>query len=63
MKNGRVNKLVGAALNVLGIKIIARASEEGTIQPVNKARGKDKAYKERMLGENVCVEGGAGRDL
>ena len=45
VKNGRVNKLVGAALNVLGIKIIARASEEGTIQPVNKARGKDKAYK------------------
>lgn len=45
VKNGRVNKLVGAALNVLGIKIVARASEEGTIQPINKARGKDKAYK------------------
>lgn len=45
VKNGRVNKLVGAALNVLGIKIVGRASIEGTLQPLNKARGKDKAYK------------------
>ena len=44
VRNGRVNKIVGAALNVLGIKIISRASEDGVIQPIGKARGKEKAY-------------------
>ena len=44
VKNGRVNKIVGAALGVLGIKIVGRASAEGTFQPINKIRSKEKVY-------------------
>lgn len=44
VKNGRLNKIVGAALNVLGVKIVGRANE-GILQPFAKVRGKDKVFE------------------
>lgn len=41
VKNGRLNKIVGAAMGVLGIKIVGRANE-GVLQPFGKVRGKEK---------------------
>ncbi len=42
VQNGRVSKLVGAAVDVLGIKVIGMASEEGTLEIVKKSRGSGK---------------------
>ncbi len=41
--NGRVSKLVASAAGILGIRIVGKASEEGTLEPLNKCRGEKKA--------------------
>lgn len=43
VKNGRLNKIVGTAMGVLGIKIVGRANE-GVLQPFAKIRGKEKVF-------------------
>lgn len=43
VKNGRVNPILGKAVGLLGIRIIGRASESGTLEVLNKARGEKKA--------------------
>lgn len=42
-KNGRVNPLLAKGIGALGIRIIGTASKEGTLKPVDKARGDKKA--------------------
>lgn len=42
-KNGRVNPLVAKAAGLLGIRVIGRASAEGTLEPLHRARGEKKA--------------------
>ena len=37
-QNGRVSKIAAGAIGILGIQILATASLEGTIQPVEKCR-------------------------
>ena len=37
--NGRVSKLTAAAAGVLGIRIVGRASDGGTLEPLSKCRG------------------------
>lgn len=44
-RNGRVNPLLAKGIGALGIRIIGTATEEGTIKPVNKARGDKKAMQ------------------
>ena len=44
--NGRVSPAVGAIVGLLGIRVVGRASEEGTLQPLSKARGDRKALTE-----------------
>lgn len=50
VNNGRVSPLVAAAAGVLGVRIVGKASDEGTLQPLHKCRGEKKAvltiYKE-----------------
>ena len=41
-QNGRVSKIAAGAIGILGIQILATASLEGTIQPVEKCRGEKK---------------------
>lgn len=43
--NGRISPAVGALVGLLGIRIVGRASEEGTLQPMAKCRGDKKALQ------------------
>lgn len=45
-QNGRVNKVVAAAVGVLNIRIVGTASEKGTLETLAKSRGDRKAMKE-----------------
>lgn len=40
--NGRVSNVVAKAIGILGIRLIGKASDEGTLQPTDKARGEAK---------------------
>jgi len=63
IKNGRVTKLEAGVASILGIKIMGKASSEGTLEIVKKSRGKTKVYDkliEEMLdygyiGGNVVI--------
>ena len=57
-QNGRVNKVVAAAIGVLNIRIVGTASSEGTLAPLAKSRGEKKALTE--LVEQVEKAGYAG---
>lgn len=41
-KNGRVNPVVAKAIGVLGLRIVGKASDEGTLEPMHKVRGERK---------------------
>ena len=41
--NGRVNKVVAKAAGILGIRMVGRASDVGTLEPMDKCRGEKKA--------------------
>ena len=57
--NGRVNKAVASAIDVLNISIFATASEEGTIQQISKCRGEKKVVKSMIEHlENAGYHGG-----
>lgn len=43
--NGRVSPVVARIANVLGIRIVGKASDEGTLEPLDKCRGEDRAIK------------------
>lgn len=53
-RNGRVNPAVAAAVNALGIRVIAEACE-GEIKQINKCRGEKKAIK--MIYEEMKKKG------
>jgi len=50
-KNGRVSPLVAKAAGLLGIRLIGKASNKGTLEPLHKARGEKKAL--RILRESM----------
>ena len=41
--NGRVNKIVAKAAGILGIRAVGKASDIGTLEPMDKCRGEKKA--------------------
>ena len=41
--NGRVNPLVAKAAGLLGIRLLGKASDEGTLEPMDKCKGERKA--------------------
>lgn len=41
--NGRISPIIAKAVGLLGIRIVCRASDEGTIQIIDKIRGAEKA--------------------
>ncbi len=49
-KNGRVSPLIAKAVGFLGIRIVAKASDEGTIQQLHKCRNERKGLQ-TLLGE------------
>lgn len=46
--NGRVPTVVAKAVGILGIRLLGKASEEGTLQPCGKARGEKKVVPEML---------------
>ena len=53
--NGRVSPAVAKIAGVLGIRIVGKASDQGTLQPTNKSRGEAKALGAIM--EHLCLNG------
>jgi len=54
-RNGRVSPVIAAAVGVLGIRIVGRASDVGTLEQLHKCRGEKKAIQkiyECMLERN-----------
>ena len=49
-KNGRVNPLIAKAVGFLGIRIVGKASDVGTLQQLHKCRGEKKGM-EKLLEE------------
>ena len=44
-RNGRVSSVVAKAAGILGIRIVGKASDEGTLQQLHKCRGEKKALE------------------
>ena len=44
-KNGRVSPVIAAAVGILGIRIVGRASDVGTLEQLHKCRGEKAAIK------------------
>ena len=63
IKNGRVNNFEAGVASMLGIKVMGRASSEGTLEVVKKSRGKTKVYDKLIedmleygyIGGNVII--------
>ena len=56
-KNGRVSPATAAAVGFLGIRIVGRASDQGTLEPLHKCRGEKKALQQllqSMLEAGYC---------
>ena len=58
-KNGRVSSVIAKAVGVLGLRIVGRASDEGTLEPMHKCRGEKKALKQLLTSmEEMGYRGG-----
>ena len=61
--NGRVNSAVAKVIGLLGIRMVGKASDEGTLHPLDKCRGEQNALKAIMKhlremgyqGGKVCI--------
>lgn len=56
-RNGRVSPAVAKLVGVLGIRIVGRASDVGTLQQLHKCRGEKKALAaifDEMVGRGYC---------
>lgn len=47
-KNGRVSPATAAAVGFLGIRIVGKASDHGTLEPMHKCRGEKKALQQLL---------------
>ena len=56
--NGRVPMAVAKLAGVLGIRVVGKASPQGTLQPLDKARGETKSLKKLM--EYLTADGFSG---
>ncbi len=45
MKNGRLSKLIGTVVGLLNIRMVGEASETGTLELLQKARGPKKSVQ------------------
>jgi len=48
-RNGRVKPAVAAIAGLIGIRLIGKASDEGTLEPTNKCRGERKAIAQLLM--------------
>jgi DegV family protein with EDD domain len=52
-RNGRVSPTVAKVAGVLGIRVVGKASDEGTLEPLHKCRGEKKAL-DSILSEMIA---------
>lgn len=45
VKNGRLSKVVGGMIGLLGIRLVAKRTQEGTIEIIHKSKGTKRAIK------------------
>lgn len=45
-KNGRVSPVAAKAVGILGLRIVGKASDSGTLEPMHKCRGEKKAIQQ-----------------
>lgn len=58
-RNGRVSPAVAAAVGILGMRIVGRASDEGTSEPLHKCRGEKKGLQQLLIGmKEMGYQGG-----
>ncbi len=58
-KNGRVSPAVAAAVGLLNIRIVGKASDEGTLEPMHKCRGEKRALAQLISSmEELGFKGG-----
>lgn len=58
-RNGRVPPLVAKACGILGIRVVGKGSDEGTLEPLYKCRGEKKALERMAQGmEELGYRGG-----
>ena len=74
-KNGRVSPLIARAVGVMGIRIVGKASDEGTLQQLHKCRGESRGltamlremeahgYKGGRVSIGHCCNEAAAREL
>lgn len=63
-RNGRCSTAVAKLVGVLGIRIVGKASDEGTLEPLHKCRGEKRALatildemkKNGFVGGKVCID-------
>lgn len=60
-RNGRVSPVLAKAIGMLGIRLVGRASAEGTLEPLSKSRGEKRALA--TLIEHLEKEGYGGGKL
>lgn len=48
VKNGRLSKLIGTVVGLLNIRMVGEASETGTLELLQKARGSKNPFKQPM---------------
>lgn len=53
-RNGRVNPLLAKGIGMLGIRVIGRASDEGTLQTIDKSRGDKRAVLSLVKHMDKC---------
>ncbi|MGN0480051.1 MAG: DegV family protein [Lachnospiraceae bacterium] len=53
-RNGRVNPILAKGVGLLGIRIVGKASDEGTLQPMHKGRGDKKAIEHIINSMKEC---------
>lgn len=58
VNNGRVNPAVATVAGVLGIRIVGKASDEGTLQPLHKCRREKQMF--RIMTKEMRQEGFSG---
>ena len=44
-KNGRISPVIAAGIGLLGVRVVGKASDEGTLLPLDKCRGEKRALK------------------
>ena len=53
VKNGRLSKLIGTVVGLLNIRMVGEASETGTLELLQKARGPKKSHQQTAI---FCIE-------